>query len=118
MPRHPLRQRLRLLAGDGQERALVALYRATFFYGVCRMVAWSAWAHVIARPVIDGVEHHGYPYDLSWTGPWWLAARSLPHVNPLIVLPATLALLVAVYWVAAKLWDPMGRAERAHSTRD
>lgn len=25
------------------ERALLALYRATFFYGFCRMVAWSTW---------------------------------------------------------------------------
>ena len=29
-----------------------------------------------------------------------------------IVLPATLALLAVVYWVAAKLWEPMGRRER------
>jgi hypothetical protein len=99
------------------ERGLVALYRATFFYGVCRMVAWSTWAHLLARPVIEGVQHHGYPYDFSWTGPWWIAARSLPHVNPLVVLPATLALLGAVYWVAAKLWEPMGRRERANVGR-
>jgi membrane-bound metal-dependent hydrolase YbcI (DUF457 family) len=94
------------------ERALVALYRATFFYGVARMVAWSTWAHVIARPVINGVPHHGYPYDLSWTGPWWLPARSLPHVSPWIVLPAALALLGLVYWAVNRLWDPMGRNQR------
>ena len=56
------------------ERALLALYRATFFYGVCRLVAWSTWAHLVARPVINGVEHRGYPFDLSWNGPWWLEA--------------------------------------------
>jgi membrane-bound metal-dependent hydrolase YbcI (DUF457 family) len=99
------------------ERGLVALYRATFFYGVCRMIVWSAWAHVLARPVIDGVVHNGYPYDLSWTGPWWLTARSLPHVSPYIVLPVTLALLAAVYWVASMLWEPMGRRERGAVSR-
>ena len=72
------------------ERALLAIYRATFFYGVCRLLAWSGWAHVFATPVIDGVKRRGYPFDLSWTGPWWLDARSLPHVPVVIVLPVTL----------------------------
>jgi hypothetical protein len=94
------------------ERVLLAIYRATFFYGVARLVAWSTWAHLLADPVIDGVKHSGYPFDLSWTGPWWLQARSLPHVHPLIVLPATLALLGLVYWVASLLWEPMGRRQR------
>lgn len=99
------------------ERGLLALYRATFFYGVCRMISWTLWAHVFARPTVGGVERRGYPFDLSWTGPWWLldvtgqGARSLPHVNPWIVLPVTLALLGAVYFAVAKLWEPMGRAE-------
>jgi hypothetical protein len=95
------------------ERGLLALYRATFFYGLCRMISWSTWAHVVAEPVINGVKRRGYPFDLSWTGPWWIGARSLPHVNPWIVLPVTLALLGAVYFVVAKLWEPMGRAEDA-----
>ena len=72
------------------ERALLAIYRATFFYGVCRLLAWTGWAHVFARPVIDGVKRRGYPFDLSWTGPWWLDARSLPHVPVVIVIPVTL----------------------------
>ena len=97
------------------ERALLALYRATFFYGLCRLLAWSAWAHVLATPVIDGVKRRGYPIDLSWTGPWWLDARSLPHVDPRIVLPVTLALLALVYWAVIRLWDPMGRADRSRS---
>jgi hypothetical protein len=94
------------------ERALLALYRATFFYGLCRLLAWTGWAHLFARPVIDGVRERGYPFDFSWTGPWWLDARSLPHVSPLIVLPVTLALLALVYWAVSRLWEPMGRAER------
>jgi hypothetical protein len=94
------------------ERSLLALYRATFFYGATRMIAWSFWAHVLARPEIAGVLRRGYPFDLSWTGPWWIAARSLPHVNPWLVLPCTLAVLAGVYVVASALWDPMGRRER------
>ncbi len=31
------------------ERGLLALYRGVFFYGVCRMIAWTTWAHVVAR---------------------------------------------------------------------
>ncbi|HEY7195709.1 MAG TPA: metal-dependent hydrolase [Gaiellaceae bacterium] len=44
--------------------ALLALYRAAFFYGTCRWIAWTLWAHVI----------HHYPYDLSWGGPHWVNA--------------------------------------------
>ena len=43
---------------------LITLYRAAFFYGCCRWVAWTIWAHVI----------HHYPYDLSWGGPHWVPA--------------------------------------------
>ena len=99
------------------ERGLVALYQATFFYGVCRLVSWTTWAHVVAEPVIDGVKRRGYPFDLSWTGPWWLQARTLPHVNPWIVLPVTLALLVFVYWLAIRWWERMGVIEESTRAR-
>jgi len=89
------------------DRGLLAIYRSVFFYGVCRMIAWSAWAHIVARPVINGVVHHGYPYDLSWNGPWWVKHVTLPHVTPLIVLPAALMLLGFVYLVANTIWDRM-----------
>lgn len=99
------------------ERALLALYRATFFYGIARLFSWSIWTRWVARPVIDGVERVGFPIDLSWTGPYWLEARSLPHVSPWIVLPVTLALLAAIYLVVAKLWEPMGEAEERFRAR-
>ena len=44
--------------------ALIVLYRAAFFYGTSRWIAWTVWAHVI----------HHYPYDLSWGGPHWVPA--------------------------------------------
>jgi hypothetical protein len=89
------------------DRGLLAIYRSVFFYGVCRMIAWSTWAHLVAEPVINGVKHHGYPMDLSWNGPWWVTHVTLPHVTPLIVLPSALALLGFVYLVANTLWDRM-----------
>jgi hypothetical protein len=47
--------------------AILALYRAAFFYGICRWTAWLIWAHVL----------HDYPFDLSWGGPDWV-----PKVDP------------------------------------
>ncbi len=99
------------------ERALLALYRATFFYGLARLVSWNAWARLVARPTIDGVTRFGYPIDLSWTGPWWMPAASLDGVNPWLVLPAAAALLGAVYAAVVLLWAPMGRAEVAFLSR-
>jgi membrane-bound metal-dependent hydrolase YbcI (DUF457 family) len=46
------------------EAALLAIYRAAFFYGTCRWIAWSIWAHVVKD----------YPYDLTWGGPHWIDA--------------------------------------------
>jgi membrane-bound metal-dependent hydrolase YbcI (DUF457 family) len=44
------------------EVALVAFYRAGFFYGATRFIAWMIWAHVT----------HDYAFDLSWGGPDWV----------------------------------------------
>jgi len=46
------------------EAALLALYRASFFYGTTRWVAWLIWAHLL----------NDYPFDLSWGGPDWVPA--------------------------------------------
>jgi membrane-bound metal-dependent hydrolase YbcI (DUF457 family) len=57
----------RLWSGLGRrlpEVALLALYRASFFYGTTRWVAWILWAHVI----------NDFPIDLSWGGPDWVDA--------------------------------------------
>jgi hypothetical protein len=89
------------------ERGLLAIYRSVFFYGVCRLVAWTTWAHLVANPVIGGVRYDGYPWDLSWTGPWWIPGREIQQVPVWVVLPFTLALLAAVYWTAIRLWDRM-----------
>jgi membrane-bound metal-dependent hydrolase YbcI (DUF457 family) len=49
------------LGGRLPETALVALYRASFFYGVTRWTAWLLWAHVV----------NDYQFDLNWGGPDW-----------------------------------------------
>lgn len=45
------------------EKAILAFYRAAFFYGATRLVAWTLWAHVL----------NDYQWDLSWGGPFWIA---------------------------------------------
>ncbi len=50
------------------EAALLALYRASFFYGTTRWVAWLIWAHVV----------HDFQFDLSWGGPHWVDAVHPP----------------------------------------
>ena len=47
------------------ETAMLAVYRAGFFYGTTRLIAWTFWAHVV----------NSYAFDLSWGGPSWIA----PH---------------------------------------
>jgi hypothetical protein len=51
--------------------ALLILYRAAFFYGTSRWIAWSLWAHVV----------HHYPYDISWGGPHWVQAAHSPSLT-------------------------------------
>jgi hypothetical protein len=97
------------------DRGLLALYRSIFFYGVCRLIAWTTWAHVVASPVINGVKRSSYPWDLSWNGPDWVQHVTLPHVSPLVVLPVTLALLGGVYFVASVLWERLEPGTRSAS---
>jgi hypothetical protein len=52
------------LARRVPETALLTIYRTAFFYGTCRWIAWTIWAHVV----------NDYPYDLSWGGPHWVEA--------------------------------------------
>lgn len=48
------------------ERAVVAVYRAGMFYGVSRLVFWTAWTHLLKQsPIYDG-------WDLSPGGPEWV----------------------------------------------
>jgi membrane-bound metal-dependent hydrolase YbcI (DUF457 family) len=53
------------------EGALLAIYRASFFYGSCRWVAWLFWAHVVKA----------FPFDLTWGGPRWVPAVHASELN-------------------------------------
>jgi len=44
------------------ETALLVIYRTAFFYGTCRWIAWTIWAHVV----------NDYSSDLRWGGPHWV----------------------------------------------
>jgi LexA-binding, inner membrane-associated putative hydrolase len=72
--------RREVLAGDPffswagrtlSEGLLLAAYRSAFFYGACRWVAWSIWAHVV----------HSFKLDISWGGPHWVKAIQAQNVN-------------------------------------
>jgi hypothetical protein len=53
------------------ETTLVALYRASFFYGVARWAAWLIWAHVV----------RSFAFDLRWGGPRWVPAIYAEDLN-------------------------------------
>jgi len=82
------------------------------------MVAWTTWRHLVAQPT------DGHPWDLSWGGPWWVSAVTLPHVTPTLVLPVVVLPLALTYGLAIVLWDRMAstpsrsspRSGRAHSS--
>jgi hypothetical protein len=44
------------------ETTLIALYRASYFYGIARWTAWLIWAHVV----------RSFAFDLRWGGPRWV----------------------------------------------
>ena len=99
------------------EPALLALYRGLFFFGLCRMIAWTLWAHLLARPVIEGKTRFGYPFDLTTVSPRWMTPRSLEPIDTWLVLPVSAAVLVGVYVLAIVLWEPMGRAQTRRQAR-
>jgi hypothetical protein len=63
------------------EDAMLALYRAAFFYGACRWTAWLIWAHVV----------NDYEFDLTWGGPHWVPAVHADELNPEGVSAAVVA---------------------------
>jgi hypothetical protein len=56
---------------------VLAMYRATYFYGVTRWITWLLWAHVV----------NDYQFDLSWGGPSWAIAAGSTSVSRVGVMP-------------------------------
>lgn len=67
------------------EPVLLAIYRATFFYGLTRLIAWTTWAHLF----------EDYPFDLTWGGPDWLQQVRLDSMP--VVVAVGCSLLVAAF---------------------
>lgn len=57
------------------DRAMLATYRAFFFYGGCRIFAWFIWARLF-NP-LRGKQK----LDWSWRGPHWVDSVSFPARN-------------------------------------
>ncbi|MCU0273356.1 MAG: hypothetical protein MUE34_08995 [Acidimicrobiales bacterium] len=70
------------------ERVCLAIYRATFFYGLTRMIAWTSYAHVL----------NDYAWDLSWGGPFWMPKVQLSDLHPAVVL-GTAALMGSLVYL-------------------
>jgi membrane-bound metal-dependent hydrolase YbcI (DUF457 family) len=59
------------------ETALITLYRASFFYGICRWAAWLIWAHLV----------RSYSFDVTWGGPHWVDAVHSSDLNSAACCP-------------------------------
>jgi hypothetical protein len=56
---------------------VIALYRAAYFYGVCRWVTWLLWAHVL----------NDYSFSIVWGGPSWVPALSTSTAGGAVRMP-------------------------------
>jgi membrane-bound metal-dependent hydrolase YbcI (DUF457 family) len=81
------------------DATLLALYRAYFYYGACRIFAWFFWARWIEK----------VPLDLSWGGPGWV--NKVPGYD-FDLLSFTLNTVVGAVGLSvsmALLWRLLGR---------
>jgi hypothetical protein len=85
------------------EPMLLAFYRATFFYGVCRLIAWTTWAHVI----------EGFRWDLHWDGPFWMPKVTLDHMPAAVVLGVAALGAALMFAIVDRIvrWEPAREQE-------
>jgi membrane-bound metal-dependent hydrolase YbcI (DUF457 family) len=88
------------------QRALLAAYRATFFYGLCRLVAWTSWAHLIHPDRLRG-------WDLTWGGPDWIPAFSLTETSAWTAVAVSVGFAVAIVVAVGRILGPAPDPERA-----
>src|SRR5207237_1160981 len=101
---HWLRRRFAL-----RDTTILALYRAYFVYGGCRIFAWFAWARW---------RRHA-PLDWSWGGPFWVHKATTHNGTASGILLRTvygavgLSLFCAVLWwlVLGPLWRRAGEPQ-------
>lgn len=95
------------------EVLMLALYRAYFLYGACRIFAWFFWSRFVDKA----------PLDLSWGGPYWVEkvhAKYLPIGELLLRSTLGAAGLAASMWVlwmvvGRRLWARAGKHEKARA---
>ena len=88
---------------DLSERALVAMYRAWFVYGACRIFAWFGWARLL------NPQRGTQKLDWSWGGPGWVEAVSFPARNWGQFTVSTAWGIVALTGALFVLWRLAGR---------
>lgn len=81
------------------QRCLLAAYRATFFYGICRLVAWTSWAHLLHPDSLRG-------WDLRWGGPDWIPSFSLTHTSAWTAALVAVAFAVAIVLAVSRILGP------------
>jgi membrane-bound metal-dependent hydrolase YbcI (DUF457 family) len=89
-----LRRRLHM-----PDRLLLALYRAYFIYGACRIFGWSLWNQV----------HEKAPYDLTWNGPDWVVKATVPGVPFSEFARSTAVGALGLFVTCWVLWLLIGR---------
>lgn len=85
--------------------AMLALYRAYFVYGACRIVAWFTWARI-----------EDYPLDLRWGGPYWVtkvvnepvSAAAFARNTAVGLAGLSLALWLIWRYAGRRLWARAG----------
>lgn len=81
------------------QRALLAVYRATFFYGLARLVAWTTWAHALHPDNLRG-------WDLTWGGPQWIPSFKLTTTTPGVALLVSVAFAAIVLFAVDRILRP------------
>lgn len=96
-----------------KDTTIVAMYRAWFVYGACRIVAWTLWARLL------NPDRGTNTVDLTWGGPHWVTGADPPVIGAVgaYLLRTTLA-LAALAATTALLWRLVGRSAWTRATAD
>jgi membrane-bound metal-dependent hydrolase YbcI (DUF457 family) len=87
----------------GREVVALAVYRAYFVYGACRIVGWFAWARFLNPRRGDQV------VDFTWGGPHWVEPVSFPAASVAQFLSSTAWGLALTAATVALAWATVGR---------
>jgi membrane-bound metal-dependent hydrolase YbcI (DUF457 family) len=86
-----------------RHEVLVAIYRAYFVYGACRIFGWFLWARVLNPDRGEQV------MDLSWGGPFWVERVTIPAESTTQFLVSTVWGVSMTVLAFAAIWHVAGR---------